>query len=190
MVTEAKDPTKTITIAEGWANPANAFKKDGAYTMGYVLHAEQEYSGYGFNLPFGVKVNSVKVLSRLYGSTGDEIIIIKIYDGAVWHEKRIDKYTTPALPTTPTDIVFDFTGVTNWTAGKVNAIRTRIYYAYYIYVSGYIDNLTVEVDYSTVEEAEQAAQQAVTEFFKANWLPLSVLGVILAIVISIILGVW
>jgi len=46
----------------------------------------------------------------------------------------------------------------------------------------------------TAEEKQKAQtlilQQKISEFLKANWVPLSVLAVILAIVFSIILGVW
>jgi len=190
MVIVAKDPTKTETIVAGWENPSNALSKDGLYTRGYALHAEQEYSGYGFDLPFGVKINKVVVKSQLYATSSDDILVVKIWDGLAWYEKRIDKYTTPSIPLTPTDISLDFTNVTNWTAGKVNNIRTRIYYAYYTPASVYVDNLTVEVDYTTTEEKEEAIQETVAQFIKAYWKELSVLAVIIAIVIAIILGVW
>lgn len=190
MVVVAKDPTTTETIVSGWYYPERALKQDDAYTEGRVIHAEQEYSGYGFNVPFGVKINSVKVKAKLYGDTGNEIIIIKVWDGSTFYSKSIDKNSTPRLPTSPALVEVDFTDVTSWSAGKVNVIRTRIVYEAYIEATAFVDNLTVEVDYTSVEEKEEALQETITQFLEANWLPLSILGFIIAIVIAIILGVW
>ena len=190
MVVVAKDPTQTVTIVSGWYYPEKAHALDGLYTEGKVINAKQEYLGYGFDIPFGAKIRRVKVKSRLYGSDIDVIVDVKIYDGTTFYTKRIDKYSTPQIPLTPTLVELDFTDVTNWTAGKVNNIRTRIVYSAYLPATAYVDNLTVEVEYTTVEEVEEAVQETITQFIQANWLPLSILGIIIAIVIAIILWVW
>jgi len=96
------------------------------------------------------------------------------------------------LPSTDSIIEYDFTNDTEWTAGKVNAIRTRILYNYCITLSPtvYVDWIGVQVDYTTTEEVTKQTQEQITEFLKTNWVPLSVLAVLLAIVISLVLGLW
>ncbi|MGB9684415.1 MAG: hypothetical protein ACPL1Z_05760 [Candidatus Bathyarchaeales archaeon] len=193
MVSQRHNPTTTQVISAGWGYPERAFVEDGSFTDATVSGAEQEYGGYGFNLPFGAKVNSVKVLVKCYSTSPSyDILKVKVWDGVNWYEKKIDPYTVPPIPSTPTLITFDFTGVTDWTAGKVNTIRTRILHSFYTYASpsNFVDWIGVEVDYTTVEEVEEQAGEQIATFMRENWLPLSVLGVILAIVIAIILGVW
>jgi hypothetical protein len=193
MVSQRHNPTTTQTISAGWGYPERAYVEDGSFTDATVDGSEQEYGGYGFNLPFGCKVNSVKVLVKCYTNAPSyDILAVKVWDGVNWYEKRIDPYTVPPIPNTPTLITFDFTGVTSWSAGKVNGIRTRIRKGSYMYASPtvFVDVVSVEVDYTTAEEATEAAQEQIATFMWENWLPLSVLGVILAIVFAIILGVW
>jgi hypothetical protein len=190
MVSQRHNPTSTETISAGWSYPERAFVEDGSFTSG-IDGAEQEYKGYGFNLPFGCKVNSVKVLVKLYSTSPSyDVLKVKVWDGVNWYEKVIDPYTTPPMPSTPTLITLDFTGVTDWTAGKVNGIRTRMRKTSYGYVTVYVDWIGVEVDYTTVEEVEEAASEQIATFMRENWIPLSVLGIIIAIVIAVILGVW
>jgi hypothetical protein len=59
--------------------------------------------------------------------------------------------------------------------------------------TGWGDDFDCEYVGTAEEKAEAQtliAQEQIAEWMKANWLPLSILGVLIAIVFAIILGVW
>jgi len=117
--------TSTTTITSGWTNPTYAYASDNLRTYTSTSGAEQEYSGYGINIPSGATINKVWV--GLEGYTTDaayEELYVKIYDGTAWYTKIVTDYSSETLQW------IDFTTSTTWTPAKVNSIKTRIYYYY------------------------------------------------------------
>ncbi len=114
-----RNPTSTTTIVAGWANPQNAYTSDNSRTSTSIENAEQEYSEYGFAIPENATVNKVEVGLEGYTSAG-ELLDVKIYDGSSWYVKTALTRSSEQMEW------LDFTANTQWTPGKVNAVKTRI----------------------------------------------------------------
>ncbi|MCW1308536.1 MAG: hypothetical protein QW507_00800, partial [Candidatus Nanoarchaeia archaeon] len=135
--------TSTTTITSGWTNPTYAYAPDNLRTYTSTSGAEQEYSGYGINIPSGATINKVWV--GLEGYTTDaayEELYVKIYDGTAWYTKIVTDYSSETLQW------IDFTTSTTWTPEKVNSIKTRILYYYTGGGGGCYPNFTKAIVYS------------------------------------------
>ncbi|MCW1308141.1 MAG: hypothetical protein OH337_02950 [Candidatus Parvarchaeota archaeon] len=136
-------PSSTTVITSGWTNPTYAYASDDLRTYTSTDGAEQEYSGYGINVPWGATINKVEVGVESYTTLPDyEVLSVRIYDGSKWYSAVVDTYSSETLEW------IDFTTSTTWTPEKVNSIKTRIYYYYTGGGGGCYPNFTKAIVYS------------------------------------------
>jgi hypothetical protein len=123
--TSTNNPSSTSVQKAGWANPTYAYALDQKYTTTSTAAAQQNYGGYGFNIPSGSTINQLIIKTEAYSnSPSSDILYVWVYDGSVWHQN-----TTPlALTTSEQEFDWDITNLIQWTPAAVNSIRTRIDY--------------------------------------------------------------
>jgi len=122
-IVETRSPTTTTTIVSGWNNPTYVYASDDLRAYTSAVGAEQEYSGYGFNIPSTATIQGVYVGVEAYTTTTGDILNVKIYNGTTWFIKTATDYDSETLQW------LNFTSYTNWTPSMINNIKTRIYYS-------------------------------------------------------------
>ena len=85
MTTETRSPTANeLGNATGWTNPSNAHASDNQYascpTYGVC---KTNYKNYGFTIPSGSTINSVKVKVEHYEGVDDVIQVKVSWDGGI-----------------------------------------------------------------------------------------------------------
>ena len=115
-----KSPSSTRTIVSGWNYPTRAYTSDNSRTYSSTNNAEQEYAGYGFNIPSGATIEKVEVGAEWYTtSASDETFYVKVLKGGSWYTYTLPDQTSESL------YWKDVTG-SGWTPEQVNNIKTRI----------------------------------------------------------------
>jgi len=123
QITEIYSPSSTSMIVSGWNYPSNAYSSDNYRTYTSTDDAEQEYAGYGINIPSNAIIDKVYLGVEGYTSdTTNEQLTVRIYDGSSWYDWVIYDYSSETLQWR------DVTGFTTWTPEKCNQIKTRIKY--------------------------------------------------------------
>jgi len=125
MPTETRSPTANeLGNTTGWTNPSNAHVSDNQYascpTYGVC---KTNYKNYGFNIPAGSTINSVKVKVEHYEGADDVIQVEVSWDGGItWgplHE-------VPLRTVEGIDAI-DVTGDTAWTPAKLSDANFKVH---------------------------------------------------------------
>jgi len=129
QTTETKSPSSTTTIVSGWQYPERAYSSDNSRTYATSSYdgAEQEYSGYGFNIPSDAVITEVLVGVEGYTSdSSSETLYVKLYyaSGGYWITKTAIDYSSETLRW------YNFTSSADWTPSDINNLKTRIKYDY------------------------------------------------------------
>jgi len=123
MPTEKRSPTATAVEVANWNDPTKAYASDNTYAYSDTKGSMQDYYNYGFDIPAGSTINSVKVKVEHYESTTNVYLRVKVsWDGGVswgpWHN-------VPNRLTETIDEV-DVSEDTEWTPEKLNDTNFRV----------------------------------------------------------------
>jgi hypothetical protein len=125
----ASDATTVETKApnacdSGWSDCVNANAADTTFasTSGSGTWTGQWYD-YGFPVPTGATINSVKVKIKSYvGNAAQHSISLEVSDGTSWGSS----YLVTATETDCTEQVIDVSNDFSWTAAMVNGIKVKL----------------------------------------------------------------
>jgi len=161
----AKFPTATGTYFDEWTDPANAYTEDGNYTTETSTDAYQDYSGFGFALPF-VTIQGIKIeiKGHFTGVTGTPQLYVGMTKDGDW----ITGEKNQALNlTTDTVLTFggasDLWGETGWYNTDFN--YDNLYVRFKIEgggggVTAYVDYVKVTVYYTDPQNPISAGSVA------------------------------
>jgi hypothetical protein len=144
QIIETKSPTST---SGQWNNPTYAYADDSNYASANKDRDTQQYGGYGFAIPNGSTIMSVRVGLDVWTEEDEEIVLYVSKDGgAGW----INSWSSGKLPNSEATFWVDATSWTNWSTESINnnKIWTKIEHTKankpsYIY----LDWIRVEVAY-------------------------------------------
>ncbi len=143
---ETKSPTNTTGQ---WNNPTYAYANDTDYASTNKNKDKQQYHGYGFAIPNGSQIISVRVGLDLFTEEDEEIRLYVSQDGGKSWLK--DSWSSGALPNNEATFWVDVTNWTDWRAENINSnmIWTKVEHNK---VGGkssniYLDWIRVEVTY-------------------------------------------
>ena len=127
MPTETKSPSTNTQINSGWNNPAYAYESDNNRANTSTDNAEQEYGGYGFNIPEENIIESLKVKVEGYlTSPSTEQLTIRVYraTNGSWYSR------VAPLTSSEQIVAVDFSNDADWTPNDINNIKVRMRYDY------------------------------------------------------------
>jgi len=122
-VTKIYNASSTTTINSGWTNPTYVYSSDNLRAYTSTNNAEQEYSGYGFDIPSNAQNIQVYVGIEGYTTDTSETLYVKVRVPYTTYTRTATDYTTETLQW------INFTSSRTWTPSDVNEIVTRIAYS-------------------------------------------------------------
>jgi len=110
-----------------WNTPTNAYDNSGNAATSSSIDQQQIYSGYGFSIPSGAIITSVRVRLDAWstgsGSSERDDMRLEAYDGSSW----LGTTSLYDLPSSDSNNHFeDITLWTSWNPTKVNNIQVRV----------------------------------------------------------------
>jgi len=183
-MTESQSNTPTVWEAGeegGWGRPEKVTIDDNNAARSSTNNASELYKTFGFSIPEGYDINSVKILIKCQVTDPDEAIGVAISwdDGATYTAFTIlNPYTDPPSYST---YILDATQKTNWDADKVSKVSVKIKYSVaggggggghgpsvgeLMMWTGYVDFLQVTVEYNVDQKGVMVPKPPLrTHFF-------------------------
>ncbi|MEM3090366.1 MAG: hypothetical protein QXW17_01240 [Candidatus Bathyarchaeia archaeon] len=146
---QSKIETKSPTNTSGqWIDPTYAYDDDSNYARTNIDGAAQLYHGYGFAIPNGSQIISVRVGLDAFTEEDEEIRLYVSPDGG---KNWLNSWSSGKLPNNETTFWVDVTNWTDWSAEDIsnNMIWTKVEHNKQGGKSSniYLDWIRVEVTY-------------------------------------------
>lgn len=145
MTVAQKFPASTAVVAAGWTNPTDAYSFDNTYAYSETTAAEQEYGGYGFDVPGNEVIDKVYAVIKWFstvttvvqGDAANFTCSIEVYDGSTWQTYQVtaenfavstandESLVCTSGNTSNSQTAIDVTALLN-TPTKVNNSKTRL----------------------------------------------------------------
>jgi hypothetical protein len=144
QTTQTKSPT---TTNGNWINPENAYVDGSGWASANKDKDTQQYGGYGFAIPNGSQIVSVRVGLDVWTQDDEKILLYVSDDGG---KSWVNSWSSDKLPKAETTFWIDITDWTKWTAENMNndMIWTKVEHNKVGQTSDiYLDWIRIEVTY-------------------------------------------
>lgn len=148
-LTEESNLRSPTANSGSWSTPTGAYLDGGDSTSISSGTGNHIFSSYGFNIPTGARIDSVRIRTDTWkGNGGSESLILSVSEngGSDW----LGTTNSQLLSKSQTEYWIDVTGWTNWNAAKINNdnIQTKVSDDGSVKKTIYLDWIPIEVNYS------------------------------------------